>query len=577
MRTIYLFLWLSLFGLPAQAQWKWIDPLQAGYPVIQNQGWSKEIGSTYARLPERAEKKVRSAVWDLSRQTAGLALYFYTNTPELKIRYQVEGALQMPHMPATGVSGLDLYRIDPDGQWQFCFGGYAFGDTIHYSYTLEEKNRYHSHGYEYRLYLPLYNSVNYLEIGIPEGKEFRLLPQSPEKPIVLYGTSIAQGACASRPGMAWSTLLQRALDYPLINLGFSGNGQLEKDVLSFICEIDARLYILDCLPNLTGKMEKEICGRTIEAVKQIRQAHTAPILLCEHAGYSNAGSNRAMQALYRQANQECRKAFEILRKEGIPNLYYLSSEEIALPPDSWVDYVHPSDRGAAAQAKSVEKKVRDLLQLPIGKYATTRPVTQRREPDAYEWQTRHRNLLERNQKNPPRSVILGNSIIHYWGGDPDAPRRKGPQSWEDTMAPAGFRNLGCGWDRIENVLWRIYHGELDGYEAEKIVLLIGTNNLDSHTDEEIVEGIRFLLAALPSRQPKATIQLVGILPRRGKEGRIKKINRALQDVAEKAGDLYVNPGSLLLGKEGKIEESWFGDGLHPNEEGYKRIAKMIAK
>lgn len=577
MRKTYFFLWFCLISLSTHAQWNWMNPLEAGYRVIQNQGWTEEIGKTYVRLPERAKGKVRPAVWNLSRQTAGLALYFYSNTPELKIRYQVDGPLQMPHMPATGVSGLDLYRIDSDGNQQFCFGEYAFGDTIRYTYTLEGNNRYHSHGYEYRLYLPLYNSVNHLEIGIPEGKEFRFLPQFREKPVVLYGTSIAQGACASRPGMAWSTLLQRTLDYPLVNLGFSGNGQLEKDVISFLCEIDARLYILDCLPNLTGEMEKEICFRTIEAVKQIRQERTAPILLCEHAGYSNADSNPTMRALYQQANRASRKAFEALKGEGIQDIYYLSCEEIALPPDGWVDYVHPSDWGAAAQSKAVEKKVRDLLQLPMGKYSTTQPVTQRREPDSFEWQTRHHDLLERNKKNPPRSVILGNSIVHYWGGEPNAPRKNGLQSWGNKMMPAGFQNLGCGWDRIENVLWRVYHGEVDGYEAEKIVLLVGTNNLDSHTDEEIVEGIRFLLAALRNRQSKAEIKLVGILPRRGKETRIKKINHQLQRFAKKADYSYIDAGSLLLAKDGKIEESLFTDGLHPNEEGYRRIVERIAK
>ncbi len=92
-----------------------------------------------------------------------------------------------------------------------------------------------------------------MEIGTPEDSELTFIPQSPEKPVVLYGTSIAQGACSSRPAMAWANILQRSLGYPLINLGFSGNGKLEKEVLNYIIEQDARIYILDCLPNLTTK------------------------------------------------------------------------------------------------------------------------------------------------------------------------------------------------------------------------------------------------------------------------------------------------------------------------------------
>lgn len=573
----YFLVGLCLFCLSAQAQWKWLNPLQTNEPVIQNQGWSEETSSTYSRLPERAKAQVRPAVWDLSRHTAGLALYFYSNAPQLTVRYQVEGAQSMPHMPATGVSGIDLYRIDPDGGWQFCLGGYRFGDTIRYDYSLESKNPYHKHGYEYRLYLPLYTHVKWMEIGIPEDSECTFLPASPEKPIVLYGTSIAQGACASRPGMAWSTILQRSLDYPLINLGFSGNGKLEKEILSFVSEIEARLYILDCLPNLTGESEETVFLQTAEAVRRIRQTRTAPILLCEHASYSNAATHLRMDSLYRKVNRASRKAYERLKAEGVKELYYLSREELSIPSDGWVDYVHPSDLGAQAQAIAVEKKAREILRIPLGDVCTARPVMQRREPDMYEWQTRHREQLTRNRQQPPRAVLLGNSITHYWGGEPGAPRQNGTQSWETVMAPAGFRNLGCGWDRIENVLWRVYHGELDGYQAEKVTLMIGTNNLDHHSDKEIAEGIHFLLSAIRTHQPEATIRLIGILPRRGKEKRIKSLNRSLAEIAQEANVRYTDVSPLLLQKDSTIRESLFSDGLHPNEEGYRRIAEKVAE
>lgn len=89
------------------------------------------------------------------------------------------------------------------------------------------------------------------------------------------------------------------------------------------------------------------------------------------------------------------------------------------------------------------------------------------------------------------------------------------------MEPAGFQNLGYGYDRIENVLWRIYHGELDGYEADKVVLMIGTNNMGISPDKDIVEGLRFLIRAIRNRQPKATVKMIGILPRREHEDWVK--------------------------------------------------------
>ena len=78
----------------------------------------------------------------------------------------------------------------------------------------------------------------------------------------------------------------------------------------------------------------------------------------------------------------------------------------------------------------------------------------------------------------------------------------------------GLRNYAFGWDRIENLLWRLYHGELDGFEAEKIFVMIGTNNLHLNSDNQILEGLQFLVDAINIRQPKAEITFKGLLPRR---------------------------------------------------------------
>lgn len=145
------------------------------------------------------------------------------------------------------------------------------------------------------------------------------------------------------------------------------------------------------------------------------------------------------------------------------------------------------------------------------------------------------------------------------------------------MEPAGFQNLGYGYDRIENVLWRIYHGELDGYEADKVVLMIGTNNMGISPDKDIVEGLRFLITAIRNRQPKATVKVIGILPRREHEDWVKNINRQIRTMANEENCLFSDAGTPLLLPTDKIDESLFNDGLHPNEKGYQLIAKTIAE
>lgn len=365
----YLFFCVLFAGLcgaviSTHAQYQWHNPINTHFPVIQNQGWQEELSRTYVRLPDRAKGQVREDVWNLSRHSSGLTIHFYCNAPEIRVRYQVKRSLQMPHMPATGVSGVDLYQITSDGDWNFCFGNYAFRDTIQYTYSNLRKDKYHDRGFEYRLYLPLYNEVSWLEIGVKEENELTFIPASVEQPIVLYGTSIAHGACASRPGMSWANIVQRKIDFPLINLGFSGNGRLEKEVLDFVTEIDARLYILDCLPNLVDRKKEEVYQLVLNAVKQIREKHSSPILLVEHIGYSNAQTDALRLELYKRPNEALKKAFETLSADGVENLYYLTREELNIPADGWVDNIHPSDLGMQAQANAVEEKIREILKIP---------------------------------------------------------------------------------------------------------------------------------------------------------------------------------------------------------------------
>lgn len=347
----------------ATAATRWINPAKADFDAVQNQGWPNELKGTYYRLPARAEKTVRKPLWDLSRNSSGLAIRFITNSPVLTVRYTVEGPLSMPHMPTTGVSGVDLYRITKDGDNEFCFGGYSFGDTIRYSYSSIAPQAEKGEKHLYQLNLPLYNTLKFLEIGTPDSTYFELIPRRQEKPIVVYGTSIAHGACSSRPGMAWVNIVGRQLDMPLINLGFSGNGRLEPEMISLLNEIDAAVYVLDCMPNLTQKTADEAKQLVLDAVAQIRAKSNTPILLIEHAGYSNAPTNPGMLDTYTRLNKGQRAAFDLLSAAGTPNLFYITHDELGFSPDSWVDYVHPSDLGAQKQADVVSARLKSILNL----------------------------------------------------------------------------------------------------------------------------------------------------------------------------------------------------------------------
>ncbi|GAB3924961.1 SGNH/GDSL hydrolase family protein [Larkinella terrae] len=574
-----VFIYLNCVPVFAQAptEYVWWNPTQADFPVIEGQGWrGKDIQNPYDRLPAESEKSVRKAVWDLSRNSAGLMIRFRANTDKIVVRYAVSGRHSLPHMPATGVSGVDLYAANYDGDWLWCNGKYAFGDTIRYEYANMEPTE---KGREFRLYLPLYNTLKWLEIGVPKGVTLTPLPVRVDKPIVVYGTSIAQGGCASRAGMAWTAILGRKMDRPLINLAFSGNGRLEKEVVDRVAQLDAKIYVLDCLPNLIANGDRkleDVYTLIVDAVKNLRQKQpTTPILLVEHAGYTDGGISPLRRNYYTEVNEVMRRAFTQLKGEGIDQLFLLPKSQINLDSDAMVDGTHPSDLGMQQYAEAYEKSLRAILNEPSGIFSTTKPRTQTRDWRIYDWQTRHHEIMARVKTNPPRIVYMGNSITHYWGGEPVAPRAAGADSWKAVMEPLGVQNLGYGWDRIENVLWRVYHGELDGYKAAQVVLMIGTNNLGINTDAEITAGLKFLVQAIKVRQPTAEILLIGILPRRNEEKRLTNLNEELAQMAGEANIRFAQPGTVFLKPDGKIDEALFSDGLHPNAEGYRQFAAKL--
>lgn len=552
----------------------WYNPATDSLLPIQGRCWNQETGRSYQRLPQRAASIVRKPVWDLSLQTAGLYIKFFTNATSIQVKYQVTGGLSMPHMPATGVSGVDLYTLDCEGRQYWCAANYQFGDTIRYTYKDLTYHNTHDKGNEYTLYLPLYNGVKSLQIGVPAGCRFEFERPSIEKPIIVYGTSIAQGACASRPGMAWTNILQRKLDCPVVNLGFSGNGQLDEAFFRLLAETDASLYIIDCMPNMTGERTEQIIPRLEKGIRILRSKSNAPILLVEHDGYMGYHASDKKGESFQRTNEQLRKVYEMMKEED-GNLHYLTFEELGLGMDSQVDGVHATDLGMQQYADAYVKKITEIL-FPDFPPSSFVPCRQHRDSNTYPWSKRHEEILAYNARIQPEIVMLGNSITHFWGGAPFEKRRVADDIWQELFRDKTVVNLGYGWDRIENVQWRIRHGELDGYHARKIFMMLGTNNLDLNTDEEIVRGIKETVAWIKMKQPQARLYVVKILPRRNREERLRQLNSQLEKALTDLTNVQVlDLSDVLILKDGKIDEKLFSDGLHPNHEGYKRLARQL--
>ncbi len=145
--------------------------------------------------------------------------------------------------------------------------------------------------------------------------------------------------------------------------------------------------------------------------------------------------------------------------------------------------------------------------------------TPKLEDDFYDWWERHAAVLRMKNAIDPEIVLIGDSITHLWGGEPAANLRNGAKAFASVFAPYRVLNLGFGWDRTQNVLWRLDNGEMDGLHPSAVVLHIGTNNTSetpnaqANTSEEIVEGIAAICSRLRSKAPDATIILMKVFPR----------------------------------------------------------------
>lgn len=366
------FVLASLLNLPVRAG-EVIDPAkaktEAGDPTLwydvrllglEGQGWT-DTKAPFDRLPAKAEGVVRPPVWHLSRQSAGLAVRFATSAKSIKARWTLTSdQLAMNHMPATGVSGLDLYARGDDGKWHWLAVGRpsAVTNSAVLISNLPDGPR------EYILYLPLYNGVKSLEIGLAPGVALEKpapRPESHRKPIVVYGTSITQGGCASRPGMVYTAIIGRHLERPVINLGFSGSGTMDPSMAELLGELDAAVFVIDCLPNMTSDQTAE---RTEPLVRTIRRARPdTPIVLVEDRNYPAGALLKGTRERNEASHAALHAAYDRLVAAGVKQLYYLpGADQIGIDGEGTVDGSHPTDLGFARMAKAFEAVLRPILE-----------------------------------------------------------------------------------------------------------------------------------------------------------------------------------------------------------------------
>lgn len=318
-----------------------------------------ETLTRYERLPKHLQDTLRKELWDLGRCSAGQAIRFRTNSKTIKVKWESLNKFAMGHMTAIGVRGLDLYGWD-NGQWYFAGSAFPYQKETETTLVKDMSGE----DREYMLYLSLYDGVSSLSIGIDSlatisQPELKMPVQ--ERPLVFYGTSILQGGCANRPGMAHTNILSRWLGRECINLGFSGNARLDVEIAEVIAGVkDPSVIVLDFMPNVTKAQleEKFHAFYTI-----VRKAHPdVPILLVENPRFPNGRFNLEISQSYTEKNAVLMGFYKDLKKKGDKKVYFFSSERmLGDDGEATVDGCHFTDLGFMRYATVLAPVLRKLI------------------------------------------------------------------------------------------------------------------------------------------------------------------------------------------------------------------------
>ena len=312
-----------------------------------------EARHPYMRLPDSLENKIRKDLFDLGKNTAGMYIRFSSDTEKLKFKWKSVFNLEMNHMTPAGIRGLDLYTLNGDGEWEWVNSARPTINKLNCTSSvmtgMERKMR------EYLLFLPLYDGVDSLYVGVDSlAKVERAKVNLPvrDKAIVAYGTSILQGGCANRPGTAHTNILTRMLNREVYNFGFSGNGRLDTEMAEQMASVDAGMYIIDCLPNVTTTTLKEKIEPFFRILRQKRP--DVPVLFVESPIFPGMRFNMEENKTITEKNAALKECFKKLKKAGEKEIYYMNGEKILDGHvEGTVDGYHFTDVGFAIFAKNI--------------------------------------------------------------------------------------------------------------------------------------------------------------------------------------------------------------------------------
>ena len=314
----------------------------------------------FTRIDNSIYKFNNKTIEKYTDYSTGLAILFETDSPVIKARWTTGGRDYTANMAGISQKGLDLYILK-DGEW--IFAGVGVPDMKKSPFKKHESTIVTDMTEDTKqciLYLPLYDSMKKLEIGIENGSSIRPIKNPFRHNIIVHGSSITHGASASRSGMTYAARFGRETGFYTINLGFSGNCKLQKEFAQYLADIkNADAFIFDTFSNPTAE---EIYQNFDQFVDIVRAAHPGVpmiFLQTEHRETRNFNTKREISEAAKQ-----RAAEEVVRKrmKTDKHIYFISSEDfLGSEHIATTDGTHPTDLGFTYMLESITPKIKKIF------------------------------------------------------------------------------------------------------------------------------------------------------------------------------------------------------------------------
>ncbi|MEA4936669.1 MAG: family 20 glycosylhydrolase [Paludibacter sp.] len=318
-------------------------------------GKAMDTKKIYHRVDTTVYTKMPQKVKSLFTNSAGLAIAFTTNSTSVSAKWSVKGGKGLANMSDINSMGLDLY-IKKDGTWRYAGIGRPEGA---YSEQVIATNM-DTLTKECLLYLPTYDEITSLEIGVDKSSFIKPSASPFTGKYVIYGSSITQGASASRPGLAYPARMARITGLNFINLGLSGNGKMEAPVIEMLGDIHCDAYIMDCIANPSPE---EILERAPLAIRYLRKKHPEiPIIFIQSVLREKGLFDQEVRLKSKQQNEAIERVFNDLQKEQIPRLYLIKENKfLGTDNEGTIDGVHPNDLGFDRMIQVIQPEILSIL------------------------------------------------------------------------------------------------------------------------------------------------------------------------------------------------------------------------